>query len=116
MAVGGGSGFSREGGLAAMVMAAGREVGDEGTPHPFSVCTTICKEHSPHLQQPVMAGFSMDEGYKNVHSVGAGDGYALILRPRNRLYLSRVVGQLDGSVALHGSLVGRSLIRMQGAL
>lgn len=35
-----GGGFSRQGGLAAMVMAAGREVGDEGTPHPFSVCTT----------------------------------------------------------------------------
>lgn len=46
----------------------------------------------------------MREGYKNVHSVRAGDGYALILRPRDRLHFSRVVRQLDGSVALHDSL------------
>lgn len=39
-----------------MVMAAGKEVGDEGTPHPFSVCTAKDKEYSPHLQQPVMEG------------------------------------------------------------
>lgn len=44
------------------------------------------------------------EGYKNVHSVRVGDGYALILRPRDRLHLSRVVRQLDGSMALHGDL------------
>lgn len=104
VAVGGGGGFSWQGGLAAMVIAAGREVGDEGTPHPFSVCTHKDKEEGPY-QDARFVPFMVNEGYKNIHGLGAGDGYALILRPRDCLHLSRVVRQLDGSVALHGKLL-----------